>query len=302
VRAAAEAGVEVVGIANHRLETARAFAGRHGIGLVTEDWAALATDARVAAVCVCTPNALHAAQAMAALEASKHVLIEKPMAMGTAEADAMLAAAERSGRVLLPGHMWRYRAEVRRLRERIAADELGRIVRTHGWGVHAGWGPSGWFTDPLLAGGGALIDMGIHAVDTAAFLLGDPAAVRVQASLGVGFQDGDVDGDGLVLIDWDAGARSLVESAWWAPHAGGLEADTVVYGRGGWARIWPRDAPPGHEHGSLPMYVAQMADFAARCLDPSHTPPAGAPTGATGRAAVAVVEEAYRQAARPSSA
>ena len=75
--------------------------------------------------------------------------------------------------------MWRYHPDVIALRDRIAAGEFGRIVRTHGWGVHAGWGPSGWFTDPALAGGGALIDMGIHAIDTARFLLGDPDPVRV---------------------------------------------------------------------------------------------------------------------------
>ena len=66
------------------------------------------------------------------------------------------------------------------MRDAIAAGELGRVVRTHGYGVHADWGPSGWFTDPALAGGGALVDMGIHAIDTARFLLGEPEARRVR--------------------------------------------------------------------------------------------------------------------------
>jgi predicted dehydrogenase len=292
--------VEVVGIANHRLETARAFADRHGVTLATEDWAGLIADDRVDAVCICTPNALHARQAIAALAAGKHVLIEKPMAMSVTEADRVIVAAEEVGRVVVVGHMWRYREEVRDLRDRISRGELGRIVRTHGFGVHAGWGPAGWFADPNLAGGGALIDMGIHAIDTAAFLLGDPPVMHVQASIGQGFVPGEVDGDGLVLIDWASGERSLVESAWWAPHAGGLEADTIVYGTSGWARIFPPDPPPGYEHGSLPMYAAQMADFAARCLDPGHVPPLGAPTAETGRAALAIAEDAYGVASRPS--
>ena len=71
-------------------------------------------------------------------------------------------------------HPWRHHEAVIAVRDAIAAGELGRVVRTHGYGVHADWGPGGWFTDPALAGGGALVDMGIHAIDTARFLLGEP--------------------------------------------------------------------------------------------------------------------------------
>ncbi len=293
-RAAAAAGVEVVGVANHRLETAAVFAARHQIEQVTTDWATLVDDAAVDAVCVCTPNVLHAPQTLAGLEAGKHVLVEKPMATTLVDAEAMAAAAEAAGRVLLVGHMWRYRTEVRALRDRIAAGELGRIVRTHGYGVHARWGPSGWFRDPVLAGGGALIDMGIHAIDTARFLLGDPQPRRVQASIGTGYSDAAVDDDGLVLVDWTGGARSSIEFGWWAPHLGGLEADTEVFGATGYARVWPNAEPPGaYEHCDLPMYAAQMADFAARCIDPRHVPPAGAPTPETGLVAQRIVADAY---------
>ena len=78
-------------------------------------------------------------------------------------------------------HCWRFHDDVRALRRRIEAGELGEIVKTRGYGVHAGWGPSGWFTDPQLAGGGALVDMGVHAIDTARYLLGDPRPARVCA-------------------------------------------------------------------------------------------------------------------------
>ena len=120
------------------------------------------------------PNALHAEQSIAALAAGKHVLCEKPMATTSADAEAMLAAAARHDRLLLVLHPWRHHPAVIAVRDAIAAGELGRVVRTHGYGVHADWGPSGWFTDPALAGGGALVDMGIHAIDTARFLLGEP--------------------------------------------------------------------------------------------------------------------------------
>jgi predicted dehydrogenase len=296
VRAAG--GARVVGVATHRLDTAQPFAARHGIERVTTDWQTLVTAADVDAVVIGTPNALHAPQALAALGAGKHVLVDKPMALSVAEGEAMLAAAEAAGRLLLVGHMWRYRDEVRVLRERIARGELGRVVRTHGYGIHRGWGPSGWFTDPALAGGGALIDMGIHAIDTARFLLGDPEPVRVTASIGTAYGDYAVDDDGLVLVDWSNGVRSSIESGWWQPRLGGLEADTEVFATGGATRIWPPVPEPGYEHCSLPMYAAQMADFVARATLRRTPAPLGAPSAASGLVALRIVEQAYAAAGR----
>jgi predicted dehydrogenase len=301
VRAARECeGVDVVGVASHHLERAQAFAERHGIPRATTDWTSLAGDAGVDAVVICTPNALHAPQAIAALRAGKAVLVEKPMALTVAEGEAMVRAAEAAGVPLLVGHMWRYRDEVRELRAGIARGELGRVVRTHGYGVHSGWGPAGWFTDRALAGGGALIDMGVHAIDTGRFLLGDPEPVRVRASLGTAYGSYDVDDDGILLIDWADGARSVVEFGWWAPHAGGLEAETEVHGTGGYARIWPLTPTEPYEHCSLPMFAAQMADFVGRARrDPDHVPPAGAASAEGGLAVLRIVEAAYADAVLP---
>ena len=214
----------------------------------------------VDAVVVCTPNALHAEQSIAALAAGKHVLCEKPMATTRADGEAMLAAAAEHDRLLLILHPWRHHQAVIAVRDAIAAGELGRVVRTHGYGVHADWGPGGWFTDPALAGGGALVDMGIHAIDTARFLLGEPDARRVSASIATAHGDYAVDDDGIVLIDWEGGARSVVESGWWQPHLGGYEADTEVYGSSGYRRIWSREQPPGYVHCDLSLFVAQMRD------------------------------------------
>ena len=300
VRAVQSTGLgRVVAVANHRLERAQSFAAHHGIDRATTDWETLVTDRAVDAVVVATPNSLHAPQALAALGAGKAVLVEKPMAMTVAEGEAMVAAARAADAELLVGHMWRYRDEVRALRARVAHGALGRIVRTHGYGVHAGWGPSGWFTDPALAGGGALIDMGIHAIDTARYLLGDPEPVRVRASLGTSYGDYAVDDDGLVLVDWSDGVRSAVESGWWAPRLGGLEADTELYGTAGYARIWPGTPLGGYEHCTLPMYAAQMDDFLRRVAPGDHVPPDGAPDLTTGLVALDVVERAYASAREP---
>ena len=264
-----------------------------------DDWQAAVNATDVDAVVIGTPNALHHPQAMTALAAGKHVLLDKPMATTMIEGEEIAAAASAAGLTVLVGHMWRYRDEVIAMRDRVATGGIGRPVRTRGYGIHAGWGPSGWFTDPALAGGGALIDMGIHAIDTVRFLLGDPQPMRVRASLGNAHGAYAVDDDGVVLIDWSNGVRSVVECGWWQPRLDGVEADTEVYGTTGYDRIWPSfgpltPPPDDYEHCSLPMYQAQMADF-AHCCATGDTPIASAEVGLT---ALRIVEMAYHSAAQ----
>jgi predicted dehydrogenase len=286
-------GDELVAVANHREESAREFAERHGIPRVTTDWESLAADPEVDAAIVATPNALHAPQTIALLDAGKHVLVEKPMAPTVAECDAMIAAADRGGARLMVAHCWRFRDEVIAVRDRIAAGDLGEIVKTRGYGVHAGWGPSGWFTDPAIAGGGALPDMGVHAIDTARFLLGDPGVERVCAAIGTRYGDYRVDDDAILLIGWSQGTNSVVESGWWHPHKEGMEADTEVYGTGGYTRVFPRAEPSeDYEHCTQPMYTAQVAEFLDAISEGRHPRPGGA----DGRVVMQVVEEAYRSA------
>ncbi|HYY81421.1 MAG TPA: Gfo/Idh/MocA family oxidoreductase [Actinomycetes bacterium] len=288
---AAHPGAEAVAAANWREPSLRRLAERHAIPRTTTDWRALAADPRVDAAVIATPNGLHAEQAVAFLEAGKHVLVEKPMARTLAEADAMVAAARGSGARLMVAHCWRFHADVRALRARVAAGELGEVVKTRGYGVHARWGPSGWFTDPELAGGGALLDMGVHAIDTARYLLGDPQPLRVCAAVGTRYGSYQVDDDAVLLIGWSNGTTSVVEAGWWQPHLGGLEADTELYGTGGYARVWDLTEPPdGYEHCSQPMFTAQLAEF----VDAVAFGRQPRPSGEDGRVVMRVVEQAYR--------
>jgi predicted dehydrogenase len=283
-------GAELVAASNWREPSLAKLAARHGIPRTTTDWRELAADPAVDAAVIGTPNALHAPQAVAFLEAGKHVLVEKPMARNLGEADAMLAAAGRSGARLMVAHCWRFHDDVLALRARVAAGELGEVVKTRGYGVHAGWGPSGWFTDPELAGGGALVDMGVHAIDTTRFLLGDPLPSRVLATVATRYGDYAVDDEAIVLVSWSNGTNSIVESGWWQPHLGGLEADTEVYGTAGYARVWDRtELPDGYQHCSQPMYSAQMAEF-VEALAAGRQP---RPSGEDGRVVLEVVERAY---------
>ena len=285
---------ELVAVANWREPSAVSLADRYGVERVTTDWNEIVAAPDVDAAIVATPNALHAPQAVALLGAGKHVLVEKPMATSVAECDEMIEAANASGAFLMVAHCWRFRDEVRAMRQRIASGELGEVVKTRGYGAHARWGPQGWFVDPALAGGGALVDMGVHAIDTARFLLGDPDPARVCAAIGRRYGTHEVDDDGILLITWSNGTNSIVESGWWQPHVGGLEADTEVYGTKGYARIWDPEPPSeDYKHDTQPMYTAQMAEF----LDAIAENRQPRPAGKDGRVVIQVVEEAYASAA-----
>jgi hypothetical protein len=185
-----------------------------------------------------------------------------------------------------------------------ATGKLGQIIRTKGYGVHVQWGPEGWFTQKKLAGGGALADMGIHALDTARFLLGDPQPISVYARLGTYYRDFDVDDTGVVLVNWIGGACSYIESGWWQPHADGTEAATQLYGLQGFGQLFPtylqlgkKKVDPGFpfprpEHGSQSMYDEQLAYF-VKCIRSGSTP---IPGGAEGLVNMKVIDAAYQSA------
>lgn len=260
------------------------------------------------AVVVCTPNHLHAPETLAALGAGIPVMVEKPMAMNGDEAAQMLEAAERADAPLMVAHCWRFDEDTLWLRAQ--TPRLGRIIRTKGYGVHSNWGPGGWFTEKRYAGGGAMADMGIHAIDTARFLLGDPSPVSVYARITTEYTKYDVDDTGVVLINWDNGALSYIESGWWQPHMDGPEAATQLYGTTGFGQLFPtrlelpnpaeedvETVDPGFvfprpDHCPQTMYDAQIAYF-MRCIETATTPNPG---GREGLVNMRIVDAAYESA------
>jgi predicted dehydrogenase len=150
--------------------------------------------------------------------------------------------------------------------------------------------------------------MGIHALDTARFLLGDPQPVSVYAKIGTHYKDFDVDDTGVILVDWDNGATSFIESGWWQPHADGPEAATQLYGTQGYGQLFPTQLElpnvetrqldliksgfkfPRKEHCPQCMYDAEMAYF-AECIRKNTTP---VPGGLEGLTNMKVVDAAYK--------
>lgn len=97
----------------------------------------------------------------------------------------------------------------------------------------------------------------------------------------------------MLLIGWSNDTNSVVESGWWQPKVGGLEADTELYGTGGYARVWEEtEPPPDYEHCTQPMYSAQLAEF-VEGFTAGRQP---RPSGEDGRVVVEIVERAYAAA------
>ncbi len=152
--------------------------------------------------------------------------------------------------------------------------------------------------------------MGIHALDTARFLLGDPQPISVYARMGTYYTDFDVDDTGIVIVNWDNGVVSYIESGWWQPHMDGPEAATQLYGTKGFGQLFPTglELPGGKEsnlevisagfpfpraeHCPQSMYDTQMAYF-INCIQEGKTP---VPGGLEGLVNMKVVDSAYKSA------
>ena len=236
-QAAQNLGLELEAVVNHKADSMIEFGRQFGIARQYADVETLLKDGNVDTLVVSTPNYLHASQTITALNAGVHVMVEKPMSMNAQEAEEMCKVTEKFEALLMVAHCWRFDPEVLWLKEQ--SSKLGKIIRTKGIGVHTHWGPSGWFTKKEFAGGGAIADMGIHALDTARFLLGDPKPVAVYAKIGTYYKDFNVDDTGVVIVEWDNGATSYFESGWWQPHADGPEAATQLYGTQGFGQVFP---------------------------------------------------------------
>lgn len=134
------------------------------------------------AVSVCTWNAAHAPCAIAALNAGKHVLCEKPMAKDAEEAQAMLEAARRAGKLLMVGFVRRYEKGSALLRRLVQEDFFGELYYAKATYLRRNGNPGGWFGDKSRSAGGPLIDLGVHVIDLTRYLMGNPRPVSVYGA------------------------------------------------------------------------------------------------------------------------
>lgn len=214
----AQAGHEVVAIASSSLERARAFAAAHTIASAYDSVAALLADPAVDVVYVSTTNELHRDQVKAAAAAGKHVLCEKPLALCVDDALEMVEACRAAGVLMATNHHLRNAATHRRIRELIAEGAIGRPLFARV--MHAVYLPAhlqGWRLD-RADGGGVVLDITVHDVDTLRFVLNAEPVEAVGLTQCAGLSKAGLADGVMAVLRFDNGVLAQLHDAFTVKH------------------------------------------------------------------------------------
>ena len=176
-------GVEVVAVCDVREEAAKNTATKFEIPHIFSSYKDVIQLKEVDAVSVCTPNYFHAEPTIAALKAGKHVMVEKPMAMNAKEAKAMVDAAKKAKKILVIGFQFRYHPHAQVIKRAIDDGRIGKVLYCRCQALRRRGIPSwGVFGQKKLQGGGPMIDIGVHILEVADYLMGTPEAVAASGN------------------------------------------------------------------------------------------------------------------------
>ncbi len=284
---------------------AAAFAEEHGLRVYPGSWDDLLADASVDAVDLCLPHHVHRALTIAALDAGKHVVCEKPIALTLEDADAMIEAARRNGRALIPVHNQQYGGPIREMKRLIDAGALGEIYLVETNGIE---GPDTVNVRPWLAGsdeGGVAMAQTVHYSYICQYLLGPISRVSCFTST-KGLPGMEAPVTSIILVEFASGVLGEMTSTF-AQGGGGLEHRITVYGTKGYAaRVFGRlDVVSEQAYGDLGVHTKEFPrdSFAGeftevlRQLADAIDGKAHTLRGEEGRAAIEVIVAAYRSAA-----
>lgn len=261
---AANPDAELAGYFDLNLERAEQLAHLYG-GKVFASYQDLLADPSIDAVSVCTANSSHAEISIAALRAGKHVLCEKPMATTQADCDAMVQAAEESGRYLMIGQNQRLAKAHVKAKELIDSGLIGEIISfrtTFGHGGPETWsvdpGKSTWFFDKNRAAMGAMADLGIHKTDLIHYLTGDHVVETTARLVTMDKRGADgeligVDDNAICIYRLSKGALGTMTASW--TFYGAEDNSTILYGTRGIMRIYDD-----------PTYAIQVSNLAGETI------------------------------------
>lgn len=278
--------VSVVACADIEVSRARDFAKRFNIPAYYGDYRDMLDKESLDAVSVCTPNVAHKDPSVAAMKAGAHVLVEKPMAASLKDAVEMWETSKKTNRILIVGFQTRFSPSIVLLKNIVASGELGaiyyaRALHLRRWGIP----PSPTFIDLKLSGGGALLDIGCYAVDTAMYVLGFPEPKTVTgvtyakfgknkkyAEMGCwgskwkpeGFQVEDM---AIGFVRFENGLSMLVETSWAGYINSSGVFNLVLLGDEGGAQMDPPEIYKGLELEELKKRAYGPLNLAAKPID-----------------------------------
>ncbi|MCD4851565.1 Gfo/Idh/MocA family oxidoreductase [Arthrobacter sp. AK01] len=224
-----ENGFTVQAVGSRSLDSSKAFAEQYGVATAHGSYEDLVADPLIDVVYIATPHPFHHANALLALNAGKHVLVEKSFTMNAREAQDIIDVAESKGLVALEAMWTRFLPHMIRVRDIIDAGTIGevrKVVASHNQSLPQD--PAHRLNDPAL-GGGALLDLGIYPVSFAFDILGTPAAIRASASMSAT----GVDRQTAAIFEYINGAQAIVDCELDAASAN----RAMVIGTNGWIDI-----------------------------------------------------------------
>lgn len=183
----------------------------------TTDWTKIIDD--VDAVSLCTPHHLHASQSLAAINAGKHVLLEKPLANSEEDCLSVIRAADDRQVTLMLAYVVRYLPAVRKLKEALDSGVYGKPISAQGWvQAYLQPAPGTWFASKEKLGGGCLFSHGCHYVDILLYLFGEPNKVaHFGNNIGTDWMEGEGTSHGL--IEFENGVIAGLNTSWGMKYA-----------------------------------------------------------------------------------
>jgi myo-inositol 2-dehydrogenase/D-chiro-inositol 1-dehydrogenase len=221
---------EVVAVFSRTAENAEAFAKKHGIAEWYTDIAALLEQSDCEVVDICLPNFLHAKATIAAAKSGKHVIIEKPLSVTLEEADEMIETCKKHGRKLMYAEELCFAPKYERVRKLVSEGAIGDIYMLKQSEKHNG-PHSDWFWNVDLAGGGAMMDLGCHAMAWFRWMLGGKPTVKsVLATMSTVLHKDKTlaEDNAITIVEFEGGVTAMAENSW-AKH-GGMDDKIEVYG------------------------------------------------------------------------
>lgn len=275
---------------------------KHGLTRFTEHSADLFNDPEIDIIDICTPNMFHAPLAIAALQAGKHVICEKPLAPTPEEIHRMINARDRSGKLLMTAQHFRYMAKSKAMKAEIGSGCLGDIYHARAWMLRRSGLPlSPTFIYKANSGGGPCIDIGVHILDLTLWLMGHPKPVAVSgvARTELAHQKGaftswgrlpvpedlDVEDFAAAFVRFENGATLILETSWLLHHnTTGEDAKVWLYGTAGGAEFpsatFLSSDNPNRQliNRSLMLTQDPMDPHAAECMDFARVVTEGLPS------------------------